>query len=1218
MAKNNNETTVTFKVFNKQFKDGLKENTEEMKKLRQEGKLNQEQLKLTGSESEKFASTLENLQKQHELSKQKTEATKKALAEAKTLYGENSTAVSEMEKNLRSAQISEQNLANRVEQTTQKLAEAKNAESDRAKSLVELKDKQLDLESSAEKLTKQYELQKAELGENASESQKAKLHQENLANQMNNSAEQVANLERQLELSKQQFGASSQEVDKLEKELLDAKIATKEFSNELEKSTNIFNNFSEKAKKVGDGLVDTGKKLTMGVTAPIVAGAGLSVKAASDFESAFAGVKKTVDEQVDSNGKVLISYKDLETGIRDMAKEMPPSASSISEVAESAGQLGIKTENVLSFTKTMIDMGESTDLASNDAASALAKFANITKMSQGNFDRLGSSIVDLGNNFATTESNIVDMALRLAGAGSQVGMSEADIVGLAAALSSVGIEAEMGGSAISKVMVSMAVASKTGLDQVRELENATGMTRRELELMQNLDGKGFKQLASSMNMTTTELGNIIKAGKDLEGFASIANMTGEQFKKAFEEDAIGAIGAFIEGLGTAEDKGQSAIELLDEMGIKEVRLRDALLRAGNASELFSEAVGLSNDAWKENGALTEEAEKRYETFESKVQVVKNKINDLAIEVGGPLMGALSDMIDGLQPLFDLLTKIAEGFTSLDPNMQKVIMTFLAVAAVVGPILIVIGKLALAISSIAGLFGTGGALASVGIWITGTLLPALGTVVGAIVGWPLIIGAAIAALVVIIYKNWDKIVKYLTKFGKWCQELFTGIGKGVKDSWNEMIDSISKTLEQWGNAISSKFEAWKNMFKEKFNAIKETGLEVWNNMYDSASTKISNFVDGVKAVLDVLVNIIMIPVSLIQTLLEAAWLYIQAGAYLAWLQIEKYIVDPITSASQKVMEIIAVIGEWFNEKFTELGEYVSEKWNLVKENIINPFNEAATAVFNKSSEIVAGVIGWFDDLRIKTIEKWAEIRDAVSLKITEAKDLAVTKAQEIWTGISDKFQSAVNTTKDKFDKVKNAIVDPLNDAKDKVKGVLDDIVDFFKKIKFPSFTLDKKTVKIGTKDFEIPAGIGVKWNAKGGIFDNPTIAGMFNGRLQGIGEAGPEAMIPLSESVLSKIGQSILSSLSTAEILVPLLTGIEEAAKTKMDNNNQQKTDPAMQQFMEMMSQFMEMMAQRPVVGEQQFVTNIGSLNTQSVAEYDEFNRKMQLSYKLAESGLRGE
>ncbi|HAP6128233.1 TPA: phage tail tape measure protein [Enterococcus faecium] len=491
------------------------------------------------------------------------------------------------------------------------------------------------------------------------------------ANQLNQATARSANYESQMKTTVGQIARM--------------KVETEGFTGKLKANSDVLINSGKKIEAFGKGVSGIGSALTVGVTAPVVAGATAVTSAAISWESAFAGVKKTNDEVVDSNGNVVYSYSDLEKGLRDLATKLPASHQEIANVAEAAGQLGIKTENVVSFTKTMVDMSESTNMSAETAATSLARLANITKLPQDKFSNLGAAIVDLGNNFATTESEITEMALRLAGAGSQIGLSQGDILGLSAALSSVGIEAEMGGSAISKVMVNMQVAAKTGLGQMEDLTAKTGKTRRELELMSSNSSKDFKDLAGSIGMTASEMTGIMKASSNLENFGKIAGMSAQDFKKAFEEDAIGAIGKFIEGLGNAESQGTSAIEMLDEMGISEVRLRDSLLRAGNASDLFKDAVKRSNKAFGDNVALTDEANKRYETTESKLKMLKNEAVDAAIDLGGPFVDALRDGLEASKPLVKHLGNLAKTFSTLSEDQQRNIIKWIGLVAAIGPV-----------------------------------------------------------------------------------------------------------------------------------------------------------------------------------------------------------------------------------------------------------------------------------------------------------------------------------------------------------------------------------------------------------------------------------------------------------------------------------------------------------------------------------------------------
>ena len=415
-------------------------------------------------------------------------------------------------------------------------------------------------------------------------------------------------------------------------------------------------NFGNTLQSVGGKMTGLGNTMTVGVTAPIVAGVGAVVKSAMSWESAFAGVKKTNDEVVDSNGNVVYSYADLENGLRGLAAQLPASHEEIAGVAEAAGQLGIKSQDVVSFTKTMIDMGESTNLSAEDAASAIAKIANITGLTSDEYQRFGSSVVALGNNFATTESDIISMANRLAASGTLAGLTNQEILGLATAMSSVGIEAEAGGTAMTQTLSAIESAVAAG-------------------------------------------------GEDLQQFATVAGESAQEFADKWKNHPIEAIQDFIRGLGKLDEKGESATMVLDEMGLTGVRQSNMLKSLALAADTMTGAVDLSNKAWSENTALTNEASTRYETTESKLKMLKNQVVDMAIDFGGPFVDALKNGLEASKPLIQTLSDMAKKFNELSPAQQQHIMKWLAISAAAGPALSILGKLTTGLGSMFKVFGS---------------------------------------------------------------------------------------------------------------------------------------------------------------------------------------------------------------------------------------------------------------------------------------------------------------------------------------------------------------------------------------------------------------------------------------------------------------------------------------------------------------------------------
>lgn len=351
--------------------------------------------------------------------------------------------------------------------------------------------------------------------------------------------------------------------------------------------------------RLGAGIVVANQALALVSQVAHLVGQAIAAatRPAIDFETAWTGVRKTVNaSEQDLRG--------LQVRLQALNGTLPLSTQEVFGVAEAAGQLGIRTQNIVGFTDVMVKLGATTNLSAQDAATSLARLANITRLPQEQFDRLGSTIVALGNNMATTEQEIVQMALRIAGAGHQVGLSEAQILSFAATLSSLGIEAEAGGTAISRIFIAIAKAVELG-------------------------------------------------GSSLDTFATAAGTSSAQFAQAFRQNAAAATQQFIQGLADIEAQGGSTIAVLEELGLDDIRVGDALRRAAGGGDLLARSLELGQKAWTDNNALTKEAEQRFATTASVIASLGKDIEDLATRFGAALLPGIKDAVHATSEFINL-------------------------------------------------------------------------------------------------------------------------------------------------------------------------------------------------------------------------------------------------------------------------------------------------------------------------------------------------------------------------------------------------------------------------------------------------------------------------------------------------------------------------------------------------------------------------------------
>lgn len=402
----------------------------------------------------------------------------------------------------------------------------------------------------------------------------------------------------------------------------------------MENLHNKANSMSKAATSVGKSVERIGSTATKALTVPLTTAFGYAGKQFTDFETGLIGVKKTTNMA----GKEL---KGFGNEISKMSTQIPISAKDLLGLSEVAGQLGIHGQkDLLAFTRVMAEMGSATNLAGEEGAASMAKFANIMGLDVGkNIRSVGNAIVRLGNNYSTTENDIMMMSTRLAASGRLVGLTTPNVLGLATAMSSVGINAEAGGSAMSQVL--------------NKLDKA-----------------------------------VAEGGEKLEMFAEVSGMSAQSFAKQWETDPIKAVEAFMKGLDDTAKSGGNMNMILDALGIKGIREANTVKSLSQNHELLSKAINESSDAYANGNDLALEAAEAWDSFRNKLQKFKNTMDGILKDVFARIEPVLSKSIEAVT---QFATKWQELSDTQKDALAGVILKVGVFAAAFGPAMKVGGK-----------------------------------------------------------------------------------------------------------------------------------------------------------------------------------------------------------------------------------------------------------------------------------------------------------------------------------------------------------------------------------------------------------------------------------------------------------------------------------------------------------------------------------------------
>lgn len=905
---------------------------------------------------------------------------------------------------------------------------------------------------------------------------------------------------------------TQEQYDALQREIAETEAQLQKLESQASKTNQTLSKIGEVGSKVesfGNGVTNVGKKVSV-ASAAVTAMGGAAVKTAADFESSMSQVQATMGITKDSMSTLDGQSVNTMDALSDLAKEMgAKTAFSASECAEALNYLalaGYDTQEMADTLPTVLNLAAAggLDLASasdmvTDAMSALgmktsdankmvdqmAKTASSTNTSVG---QLGEGILTIGATAKTVKGGTAELNTALG------------------ILANNGIKGAEGGTHLRNVILS--------------LQNPTDGAAKTMEKLgvQTYDSEG------NMRSLNDILGDL---NKSMDGMTSAekANIIATIFNKT----DLASVNALLANTGDTWTDLQIAIE-------------------------------------NSGGAAQQMADTQLDNLKGQLTILKSAVEGFAISIGDALMPMIKNIVAKIQSFVDWLNNLDEG------TRQVIVKIGLFVAAL-GPFLVILGtviskvgvamqafsKLGLKLTSLmSNAGGVSGIMGKVGAAIGGISAPVVAVVA---------VIAVLAAAFVHLWRTNEDFRNSIIAIWERIKSVFSGFAQGITDRlnalgfdfqnfkevvsalWNGLCNFLAPIFEgvftqianiletvlgvitgildvfigmftgNWSQAwegvkgiFGSVWDFIKNTFTNYMNVIQNVANvvlgwfgtswnEVWTgikdffiNLWTGITTFFTNLWEGIK-------NTVQTAIMFIAALFEAAFDIITLPFRFIWENCKGVVIAVWDAIKSKVTTVINAVSTVISTVMNAIKTVFTTVWNAIKTvvtTVVNAIKTVVTTVFNAIKNTATTV--------------WNAIKTAVTTPINAIKTTVSTVFNSVKSTITSIFNGIKSTATSVWNGIKSAITTPIEAAKNKVKSVVDAIKGFFSgmklslpKIKLPHF---KVTGKLSIAPPSVPH-LSIDWYKEGGIMTKPTAFGMNGSSLMMGGEAGAEAILPLS-------------------------------------------------------------------------------------------------------------
>lgn len=967
-------------------------------------------------------------------------------------------------------------------------------------------------------------LEQAQLQLTGSESDKLGSKLSSLEKQYELQSQKVEVTIQRLANAKKYYGENSIEVQKLERELINQQTAQQRLSNELDKTSNALAqakgeiqtyestmqqlDSEQKNVQASASLIESEYKKWQATAGRSASESEKLAKAQEYVSQQSENAEKTIDilrRQLEATqsefGVTSTEAMQMEAKLNDAEREFEELGQAAKDVdTTSLDDIGSKIDmnNLMEASDVLSDIGD--------------KLTELGKQAVDSANSVGSSQSKIQANFGLTKQEAAELTnvakdIYYKGFGESLDQSTDALILVKRNLGDLNnqdlqniteqamvLENTMGADmdetlrGVNGLMVNFGLSAQDAMDlMVSGTQNGLDKTH---ELGDNM--AEYSQLWSQMGYSADETFGMLQNGLDAGAYnldkvndlvkemgISLTDGRFEQNMDMFSESTRKAFEEWKNGGGTQKDVINSMIQDFSNMDGQYDQLNKAstiwsALGEDNAMKVVQSLTDVNHTFDDVSGS----AQKMNEDSTTPLQELNGKIAELKDSLA-PIGNTI---IEALEPVIDFLGKMADAFNNLPQPVQDY-------AVVIGGLT---AAFTLLMPIIVGFMTLGGPTT-------------------------LIIGAVITAIagVIAIVKNWGAITDWFkgiwSNFTGWLGDTWESLKEGASSVW----DGVKET---WSGFVDWVSNIW--------NGVKEVWSIIWADIVGIVQIPWTLITSLIQAGINIIVGIFDVAGQLLGVAWQAVWTPISDFLKNTWDTMTQWISIAWNGIVTTFHTIFDPVVAWWNGIWTSISttasniwnsisSTASNTWNSVTSNISNAINTAKSAIQSVWNSISSWISGIWNGIKNTALNLWNGITSTISSKVNDGKNAISSGWSNLTSIVSGIFNNVKNTISNIWEGIKKTVSAPIDWIRDKISNLFDNLNISIPHIPLPHFKLSGEFNLLKGK---IPT-LDVDWYAKGSVFNSPNIIG--------VGEAGPEAVLPLKRSVLQEIGDRILSSTSVS-------------------------------------------------------------------------------------------